>query len=478
MNVELPHFVSEIEKIRLRALKREWTWPPERDAQIVFRTNTEPQDININSWANLLYYIASRHKIPMYVSGGGYGCFALAAGCKIDHVTHLTKALESDEGLHSSLEGVVDFLELWTYGPEKTEFDIVAPQETYDLFVATDRRSFEALSSDSFEALSSDSFSEVAAPPATAPGKIILGTIRLWVYDPRTSSKSPGIVKRIWRRLKRGVQSLNSYEISHSTLRIVDLAKIHDVVRPAALKATQDSKFGIFVHGYATTAEDAIQSYGRLVHNIRCNQIAMTPIIFSWPSAGSAFRYTSDISKAEGSEEALNELLGVLAGKKRPKANIDILAHSHGAKLTVRSLSSSSCQLQAHNGKAPLRNVILVAPDVDNDFFHNKFPWVRDKAKRITVYHSKGDLALWASALFQTPRIGQTPILTNSNRREMDLIDASHLRADVRGHSYHTECPELHEDIRGIFEDVEPANRRLLQRDPKNPRAWRIKPIR
>lgn len=466
MKYDPSYFAPDIEKVRNLALNRTWTWPPERDAQIIFRTSIEPENVVSDAWAKILSRIALHHKIPLFVSGGGFGCFALAASCKIDHVERLAGALESDEKLHKHLDGTVDCIEVWSYRSEKTELDIVVPQEAYDIFLATKQDSAEL----------SKSSSQISKLQIADSGKLVLGTMKLWVYDPRTSSKSPGIVRRIWRRLFGGVQSLNRFEISHSNLNIVDPSKVHNELR--SNRGVENAKFAIFVHGFATKTEDAIQSYGRLAHNIRCTQIGVTPVIFSWPSAGSALQYTSDVSKAEGSEEALNEVLNVFVGTGRTKSTVDILAHSHGTKLTVRSLTSASCQLQKDQNRAPLRNIVLIAPDVDNEFFQNKYQWVRGKSKRITVYHSKGDLALWLSALFQTPRIGQPPNLPKLADHEMDLIDTSFLRSDYRGHSYHTECPELHEDLRGILEDIEPEQRRLLQRDNSNPKLWRIAPVR
>ena len=90
------------------------------------------------------------------------------------------------------------------------------------------------------------------------------------------------------------------------------------------------------VHGYANNFDDAIRSSARSVHKTKIDQLALLPVLFSWPSRGKKMVYLPDTAAAEDSEYALQDLLG-LVSKAVGGREIDILAHSHGTKILVRS---------------------------------------------------------------------------------------------------------------------------------------------
>jgi esterase/lipase superfamily enzyme len=116
----------------------------------------------------------------------------------------------------------------------------------------------------------------------------------------------------------------------------------------------------VMVHGYANSFDDAVTASTLGVYRGKLDQLQLLPILFSWPSRGSTLRYLPDTAAAENSEYALQDLLQLVA-TARSGREVDVLAHSHGNKILVRSLSNSK-----HSGaRNPyrLKHLILVEPD-------------------------------------------------------------------------------------------------------------------
>jgi esterase/lipase superfamily enzyme len=218
--------------------------------------------------------------------------------------------------------------------------------------------------------------------------------------------------------------------------------------------------------------QNSVKLFANFIHMVRYDQIETIPVLFSWPSAGSAAAYLSDAPRAERSEQKLAELVTAMALNSHPVPLIDLIAHSHGTKLTFGSVLMPS-----ERGAVTLQNLVFVAPDLDGKLFEQRLPELRDRAKSITVYYSESDIALTVSSWLQSHRLGKNPRLTLPRIDDIDIVDASFLSADWLGHSYHIGCPEMHDDIRGLLEGQPAHRRQLLRRDEKS-QVWRLLPIR
>jgi esterase/lipase superfamily enzyme len=117
-------------------------------------------------------------------------------------------------------------------------------------------------------------------------------------------------------------------------------------------------------------------------------------MIFSWPSQDTLVRYLPDTTAAENSEYALHDFLHLVASAAIGR-EVDVMAHSHGNKLLVRSLCSDKRTSTSENA---LKRLILVEPDVDQEFLRQRAASLAAVSEQIIIYHSRNDRALALAA--------------------------------------------------------------------------------
>jgi esterase/lipase superfamily enzyme len=456
------YFASEVGKIRAVAINRGWTPPPESETQIFIRSGDDPREIDVDVWASVLNHIETHHQIPLTISGGGYGCFAVAATSELKNAPRLTRAVETDKELQRLLDRIrARFVEVWRYFGGKSELELLNPRRSYRCIIATNRKPKAVLRVG--DKISLGSFSQ-------EDSDLTLGEVSLWVYDPRQAESPTGVGKRLWRKFVGPPSAI--HQIEYSDVSVIAPTDIHHVA--AQLQPDRQSpNFNLYIHGYGTPIHDAVNAYGHFIHKTRFDQISTIPVLFIWPSRGKIIPYLKDTDTAQVSEAALTQLIDLLSTART--STIDILAHSHGTKLAMRSLitpSDSANRAQA----ASIRNLIFVAPDIANGFFNARFVNAKKRARHITVYFSRGDAALTVAGWFQTARLGKIPDLPKAAVEDTDFVDASSLNSDWLGHSYHICCAEMHEDIRGLLDGVPAQKRRLLVQQGGDARMWRLLP--
>jgi esterase/lipase superfamily enzyme len=108
--------------------------------------------------------------------------------------------------------------------------------------------------------------------------------------------------------------------------------------------------------------------------------------------------------------------------------------------------------------------VILAAPDIDATIFKQRIaPSIVTKARRITLYASSKDLALFASRQFNSgdPRAGDAgdEIVVVSG---IETIDASAGDSSLLGHCYYGNSVSVLRDIEHLLKDQPPEERPFL----------------
>lgn len=154
----------------------------------------------------------------------------------------------------------------------------------------------------------------------------------------------------------------------------------------------EDDKI-LYVHGYRTTFDDAIFTAAQYQHQI---EFPGKMVIFSWPSNGTTTGYWDDEKKAEGSVDAMAEVIESLF-RTAPEKELNILAHSMGNRVVLLALN----KLYSENripSNAKIRKLVLAAPDVDINLFGAIMARLNKMIGRTTFYYSSKDLALWASS--------------------------------------------------------------------------------
>jgi esterase/lipase superfamily enzyme len=202
----------------------------------------------------------------------------------------------------------------------------------------------------------------------------------------------------------------------------------------AAAKQTGRNKVLVFVHGFNNRFDDAVYRFAQIVHDSKAPVI---PVLFTWPSRGEMRlrAYTYDRESANYSRDALESLLSTLAGYPSI-TEISMLAHSMGNWVALEALRGRSMRggptVVAKGDK--LKNVMLVAPDVDVDVFRTQIQRMGTTRPRIALFVSQDDDALSLSKTIwgDVPRLGDInpqlePYRTELERDKIMVFDLTTL---------------------------------------------------
>jgi esterase/lipase superfamily enzyme len=188
----------------------------------------------------------------------------------------------------------------------------------------------------------------------------------------------------------------------------------------------------IFIHGFNTSFEDAARRTAQLAYDMDFDG---TPIMYSWPSQGSASAYIVDEGVIDVSVIRMAQFLDAIAAQFGAE-HIHLIAHSMGNRVLIGALQRC---LQARTGADHPRafgQIVFAAPDVDRDYFIAATESMTGMADRLTLYASDSDRALQASQIMHSaPRAGFAGA-TIVRLAGVDTIDMSGVPADLLGHSY------------------------------------------
>jgi esterase/lipase superfamily enzyme len=170
-------------------------------------------------------------------------------------------------------------------------------------------------------------------------------------------------------------------------------------------KQSGRNKVLVFVHGFNNRFDDAVYRFAQIVHDSKAEGI---PVLFTWPSRGELRlnSYAYDRESAIYSRDALEQLLDTLASNPQVK-EVNILAHSMGNWVTLEALRGKAIA----GGKIghKIKNVFLVAPDVDVDIFRTQINRMGNARPRFALFVAQDDKALNLSQFIWggMPRLGE-----------------------------------------------------------------------
>ncbi len=201
----------------------------------------------------------------------------------------------------------------------------------------------------------------------------------------------------------------------------------------AAVRQTGRTKVLVFIHGFNNRFDDAVYRFAQIVHD---SKAPVVPVLFSWPSRGEVrlSAYTYDRESANYSRDALERLLDSVAANPNVK-EITVLAHSMGNWLTLEALRAKSIRMGRISDK--IKNVLLVAPDVDVDVFRTQIQRMGKPRPRFALFLSQDDAALKLSQSIWggVSRIGdvnpnEEPYKTQFEQEGILVFDLTHLQGD------------------------------------------------
>lgn len=251
--------------------------------------------------------------------------------------------------------------------------------------------------------------------------------------------------------------------------------RLHALIREG-LKDTDKKDVYLYVHGFNNTFEYALYRLSMFWHFAGRPGVA---VAYTWPAGrGGLTGYAYDRESGEFTVFHLKLFIRALAASPDIE-RLHIIGHSRGCDVVCTALRELNIEARAKNLRTQeqlkLHNLVLAAPDLDADVFEQRFA-IEDlhlAAKRTTIYLSKTDFALAASAwLFGGNRVGN---LTPENfspdaRRKLAQLKSFHIvNCNVSGYSTSHDYAFAHP---AVTSDVI-----LLLRDDRNPGADHGRPL-
>jgi esterase/lipase superfamily enzyme len=237
-----------------------------------------------------------------------------------------------------------------------------------------------------------------------------------------------------------------------------------------ATERSRDRRLLLFVHGYNTSFADAARQVAQFSTDLK---FGGPVLLFSWPSQGALTGYTVDETNAEWAQPHLVQTLKDLLDRT-PAKRIYLVGHSMGTRVLTRSYITLAGDRWV-DGPNALREMILVAPDIDADLFRQDMaPRLAKTGIHVTLYASSGDRALMASRAFhgyaRAGYSGEGLVIVPG----VETIDASDVSSGLIGHNYFTEDRQIMEDIYAIVQTGQRADNRfgLAPVDTDKGRYW------
>ncbi len=171
---------------------------------------------------------------------------------------------------------------------------------------------------------------------------------------------------------------------------------LHEVLRKK-LALTSHKDVFVFVHGFNATFDSAVFRAGEVWHFM--GRVGV-PIAYTWPAGyGGLFGYAYDRESGEFTVTHLKQFL--LAVANCPEVErLHLIAHSRGTDVAISALRELHIGYRAQGKATPdalkLENLVLAAPDLDEEVFVQRFVAenLLAAARRTTIYASRSDRAL------------------------------------------------------------------------------------
>lgn len=253
---------------------------------------------------------------------------------------------------------------------------------------------------------------------------------------------------------------------SHDYFKFLGQKELSLATMMAFIKQSKRSPL-VFIHGFNVKHEEAVLRASQLAYDLKYQGPV---ILFSWPAgAGEGFlnnklinrTYESNLKNAQGSIATFKLFVSKLIENNLVP---NIVVHSMGHQVVLPALFELGKvgQLQAGvtDRQMPLGEVILNAPDFDSDLFIKNIEMIKNLSRRVTLYCSYNDKAMFASeTMNSSKRLGGCTYMEGVDSINVSLLDNSTFGLN---HGYYASRPIL-SDVFQVLIGIE-ADRRLYIR--------------
>lgn len=218
----------------------------------------------------------------------------------------------------------------------------------------------------------------------------------------------------------------------------------------------------VYVHGYKNSFNSAALRAAQLAVDLRVPGLTA---FYSWPSRDAVSEYNADEAAVETAEKHLRHFLLRMA-KDTNASEVHIIAHSMGNRVVTRVMHRLLTDPDAKMADgSPLKfgQIILAAPDIDQQVFGDLAIAYPKLSKRTTLYVSQKDKALEASAWTHSfPRTGYAPPVVTLP--PIDTIEVTNVDVSILGHGYVAEAEHVIRDVASLLRaDTPPGERKGLK---------------
>jgi esterase/lipase superfamily enzyme len=254
--------------------------------------------------------------------------------------------------------------------------------------------------------------------------------------------------------------------------KVVQLPK-DEFVRQLRLQigAAPSKDVFIFVHGFNNTFEDAARRVAQLAYDLDFDG---TPMLYSWPSQGSATAYSVDEASVQISGRRMADFLETVIAQSGAE-HVHLIAHSMGNRALIEAMQTYLAKRAPENRQHIFGQVVFTAPDVDRDYFLDAVGELDAASQRTTLYASDTDYAIRSSQFFHgAPRAGTAGDVI-VKLAGLDSIDMSAVPADSLGHSYFAANAGALYDMFRLLWRGDPPPKRCGMTNPKagiNSSVW------
>lgn len=270
----------------------------------------------------------------------------------------------------------------------------------------------------------------------------------------------------------------NQRESSHDYFKILAQKELNLATLVDYLKKAKRSPL-IFVHGFNVKHEEAVLRASQITYDLKYQGPV---ILFSWPAgAGSSFlddkliqrTYAANFKTAQSSVSLFKLFVSKLIENKIIP---NIVVHSMGHQVVLPALFDlgKTGQLQVTDSQMPLGEVILNAPDFDSDLFVKNIDVIKNLSRRVTLYCSYNDKAMFASeTLNSSKRLGGCTYMEGVDSINVSLLDNSTFGLN---HGYYA-SRQILTDVFQVLLGIE-ADRRLFMKksEPNSTEKYYLRP--
>lgn len=223
----------------------------------------------------------------------------------------------------------------------------------------------------------------------------------------------------------------------------------------------------VFVHGFNVSFENALRRTAQVAYDLNFDGAAF---LFSWPSQGSLWSYTSDRESAEIAVNHLKDFLeGVIVETKATK--VHLIAHSMGNVVLLGALEKISLSRDP-NSHLRLSEIVLHSPDVDEDRFDQLMRALKTLGANFTLYSSTSDRALGVSGWLWgiVGRVGAVSAVAPG----VETIDVTEAGSSLLGlnHDLYATNPTIFNDMRLVLElGKHPPDKRSSVFEPRSTKS-------